>query len=272
MYGSLSARFVFNARSHCVKLLIIVGVTLVALHTNTGAFAQTVAPGPINYFDATDGPAGNTQLEGGTAFTATPSPVGNDSLWCKRSFGNGATVFTSNDGTPSGGEDSIVLVTTIAGLRPGEAYKIYAYFWSDENDWQVGASLTQPVESTTLQVFSRSGARRTSAAAVSNVSDFALPIVVTEGNRELLQADLGRARADAEGKIRVWIDDTANVSSARRTWYDGIGVAAAPPNYFMLSLTPMWFITIAISLLVLVVIVVAMFGTRRRQRLPHSDV
>jgi len=149
---------------------------------------------PINYFDATDGPAGNTRHEDGSVLAATATPVGNDNLWCKRAYGNGQTVFTSNDGTPGGGEDSTALVTTITGLRPGEEYNIYAYFWSDQHDWHLGASTTKPVEGKPVRAFSKRGSDGTSTAQAADPRGFARPVVVTDNNRELFQADWPHAR------------------------------------------------------------------------------
>lgn len=52
-------------------------------------------------------------------------------------------------------------------------------------------------------------------------------VLVQEGDRYMLQADLGVATADSNGMIFVYIDDFPG-NNINRTWFDGIGFELAP--------------------------------------------
>ncbi len=186
---------------------------------------------PITYVDATDGPNGNTRLASGGVFLAlTGSPIGNDNQWSLRPFANGGGVFTTNDGTPSGPEDAPGLVTSISGLIPNRAYEVFGFFWSDSNNWRLKSSLTAmpPLGDDPSVSFSANGAAGTTDAPTATGADFAGPVLIGEGNRIMLRADLGLAPATSSGEIRVWIDDFANTTAGNRTWYDGVGYALVP--------------------------------------------
>jgi hypothetical protein len=204
------------------------GFSCVALLCAVGCARTGPAPTGIAYLDATDGPQGNTRLATGEQFDADTSEptVGNDNLWAKRPKGIGGTVFTTNDGQPSGPEDGPGLVTTLGGLKPGERYEAYAYFWSDHDDWQLRASLTQisPPGDDPAVGFSKLGSQLSKRAAAAESDDFDGPVITAEENRQLYRADLGETTADADGEIKVWIDDLANAGHTNRTWYDGVGV------------------------------------------------
>jgi hypothetical protein len=185
----------------------------------------------ITYVDATDGPNGNTRLASGGVFLAlTGSPIGNDNQWSLRPFANGGGVFTTNDGTPSGPEDAPGLVTSIRGLIPSRTYEVFAFFWSDSNNWRLKSSLTAmpPLGDDPSVSFSANGAVGTTDAPTATGGDFAGPVLIGEGNRIMLRADLGLAPATSSGEIRVWIDDFANTTAGNRTWYDGVGYALVP--------------------------------------------
>jgi len=177
---------------------------------------------------------------------------GDDDLWAERAFGNGGGVFTTNDINKTGKEDAPGLVTTITGLTPGKEYTVFAYFWSATNaNWRLKASLTEtpPLASAKDTLFGRSGTgTTTNAPAVPEGADgtdnlgvtytddgtgtwtstsyFSTGVMVGEGNRRFYQATLGTATADANGEIKVYIDDLENTNSANRTWYDGVGYMA----------------------------------------------
>jgi hypothetical protein len=190
-------------------------------------------PAPITYVDATDGAAGNTEYATGEVLVAQGSPlIGNDDLWSKRPEGNSGSIFATNDGRPSGPEDGPQLVTKVTGLAPGASYRVYAYFWTDQHNWQLKASLTpmSPPGEDPRTSFNKNGTPLGRAARTANAADFAGPVIVTEANRQLLQAEVGQTVADASGEIRVWIDDFPNAGHSNRTWYDGIGVVALPPS------------------------------------------
>jgi hypothetical protein len=220
----------------------------------------------VTYVDAD--PNSNTTLADGTQMVDgsvgyTSTAVARDNLWNYRTFANGGTIFGSND---AGNEDAVGLVTVVTGLTAGETYSLFAYFWSDQNNWRLKASTTAtpPIGDDTSVSFSRSGTGTsanapevpaggrdsgdnlgvtwTGTGTIGNgdavwTSDayFTGGVLVGEGNRTLFEADLGTAVADTNGDIKIYIDDVANTSSSNRTWYDGVGYEAVPePSTFSL--------------------------------------
>jgi hypothetical protein len=216
---------------HGTRAVRTVGLVVVVFSFH-GCNSVPTRPALVTYVDATDGPAGNTQYATGEVLTAKGSPlIGNDDLWSKRPEGNGGSVFTTNDGRPSGPEDGPQLVTKVSGLAPGTTYRVYAYFWTDQNNWQLKAALSPislPGDDPRIS-FSKNGTPIGQTARTADAADFAGPVIVTESNRQLLRADLGQTVADANGDIRVWIDDFPNAGHSNRTWYDGVGVLPLPP-------------------------------------------
>ena len=200
----------------------------------------------ITYVDASDGAGGNTALSAGGVFTAVASPGGanNDDAWSKRSpFANGGSVFTSNDsGSGATAEDAPGLATTISGLVAGNAYEVFAYFWDGNGNWRLKASLRElpPLPNNTPGErpvsFSADGSASSTASPQAVAADFVVAPLISEGDRRLRQAALGRIRANASGQIVVYIDDLENptVSTTQRTWYDGVGYALVPePTSFV---------------------------------------
>jgi hypothetical protein len=208
-------------------------------------------PAKITYVDATAGVSGNTALAAGGVLNPTDqgiSPNGNDGLWRTRLFGNGATTFesggdNSTTGSAAGGnnEDVARVVTTVDGLYPGRRYAMYAYFWSaTAQSWRLRASLTNSPGD--LPLFSHP----TDANAVA--TSFSSAVLVTESDRVLKQVALGETTADANGRIRVYVDDDpaarTELASAWnwRTWYDGVGYVPLtntnPPSLNFNQLNP----------------------------------
>lgn len=66
----------------------------------------------------------------------------------------------------------------------------------------------------------------TAGQGFENGGYFANTVMVQEGDRYMLQADLGVATADSNGMIFVYIDDTPG-NNLTRTWFDGIGYELA---------------------------------------------
>lgn len=182
--------------------------------------------GSISYVDATEGTNGNTQLTTGQVFNPSPA-LRYDNQWRLRTYANGGTVFTSNDGQGTLTEDAPTLVTTISGLKPGEYYNIYAYFWSDHHNWQLQASLRPGPSSDPTTSFSKERTDSSTVASLADAKDFDSPVLTSEDNRELYQANLGIVVADTAGQIRVWLDDNPNAKEMNRTWYDGVGYSPA---------------------------------------------
>lgn len=203
--------------------------------------ASQASAAPITYVDAS---TANTTLATGGAFTPTTTPAGgvnNDDNWSVRPFGNGASVFTSNDsGSGATAEDAPGLATTITGLVPGLQYNVFGYFWDGNGNWRLKASLTQapPLGDDLAVSFSADGSASSTNASPAAAADFANIPLLSEGDRILQQAVLGIATADASGNILIYIDDLADptVSTTQRTWYDGVGYSLVPePSAWLLA-------------------------------------
>jgi len=208
----------------------------------------------VNYVDASS--SNTTNFTTGSSTDWYTSAGAADGLWRERAFANGNTIYETN---ASGGEDAVGLVTVITGLTAGETYNLFAYFWSDANNWRLKASTTAtpPLGDDPSVSFSRNGTATSANApevpaggrdAGDNLgvtwtgtgtigggdavwtsdSYFTTGVLVGEGNRTLFEAALGTASADANGEIKIYIDDVANTSSANRTWYDGVGYELVP--------------------------------------------
>jgi len=208
----------------------------------------------VTYVDAS--PSNTTNFTTGSSTDWYTSAGAADGLWRERAFANGNTIYETN---ATGGEDAVGLVTVITGLTPGDTYKLFAYFWSDGNNWRLKASTTAtpPLGDDASVSFSRNGTATSANApevpaggrdAGDNLgvtwtgtgtigggdavwtsdSYFDSGVLVGEGNRTLFEAGLGTATADANGEIAVYIDDVANTNARNRTWYDGVGYEAVP--------------------------------------------
>jgi hypothetical protein len=215
----------------------------------------------VTYVDASS--SNTTNYNTGSSTDWYTSAGAADGLWRERAFANNNTIYETN---ATGGEDAVGLVTVVTGLTVGETYSLFAYFWSDAANWRLKASTTAtpPIGDNTSVSFSRSGTA-TSAnapevpaggrdsgdnlgvtwtgtgtigggdAVWTSDAYFTGGVLVGEGNRTLFEADLGTAVADANGDIKIYIDDVANTSSSNRTWYDGVGYEAVPePSTFSL--------------------------------------
>lgn len=173
----------------------------------------------LTYVDATDGPGGNTTLADGSQLDANDTTGA--TTWRQRddpAFGSHGTVF-------EGVEPSPLIRTTITGLTPGGGYRVHAHFWDPVSifeDWNIRAGFS----SGSLTTFSReAGALAGSIAApLANTLTYSTPPTLfgPVSNRDNLAAPLGTTTADANGEIRVWIDDTGSADVNLRTWYDGV--------------------------------------------------
>jgi len=223
------------------KILALLAIGMVA----------TNAKADITYFDAD---FGNTTLADGTALVEGThfenDSTAADDRWNIRDFGNGESIFGSNDsGT---GEDTPRLKTTISGLVALENYNVTVYFWGAENSqWRARTSLTDDSGDlpgyntfhTATSSFSAAsfvtanasgsllnpGPLSTSdGAGFENGGYFANQVLTEEGNRSLYEVNLGQTAADSNGNIWVFVDDLANTTNVNRTWYDGVGIEIVP--------------------------------------------
>jgi hypothetical protein len=248
-------------RKHRLLLLL---AAIVAISGCARVGAISIGNGSITYVDATDGPNGNTQLTTGRVFNAALVPLHNDNQWTLRSYANGGTVFASNDGRGPLTEDAPAMVTTISGLQPGAHYNVYAYFWSDYRNWHVQASVNPGPLNSSTTCFSKNRTDSSSAARSADATSFDAPVVTTEDNRELYQANLGNTVADAYGQIRVWVDDLPNAPEMNRTWYDGVGYSWA--SSFALDRRSLAIVLTlcTVALGSLLCLIISLFRNRRR--------
>jgi hypothetical protein len=205
------------------------------------AAAPPNPPNPVNYVDAN---LANTSRWDEIPFTPAPDGVtGADNHWEQRNFGTAGSTFESNF---EAAENAPLLVTRIDGLTPATAYVLYAYFWTDGTNWRLKASpkasdirqngtpgfLTDDfLPSSPLTHFAAndpaSGTATVGTPASATV--FAANPLFSESNRALMQASLGTASSDANGVIRIYLDDFTDGGPVPRTWYDGVGYKPALP-------------------------------------------
>lgn len=195
------------------SLLKVSGLALVAVLTLT-----SVASGAITYIDAA---ASNTTLSDGTAVTPVDPYVSDDNLWGLRTFGNNATVYSSNDSNTTPGEDAPELRTRISGLTAGSTNYVYVYYWvagdgtpTGNQQWDIATGLSAGATSDYLW---------NGGTLATNISFVSSPLI-EEADRRLFQIDLGIAIADVSGNIDVYVDDFPG--NVNRTWYDGVGYSA----------------------------------------------
>ncbi len=212
----------------------IVGLFTTPVPTNSSP-TNSGASSKITYVDATSGANGNTTLTNGGTF-APPANSATTNNWNERSpLASGGNIFESGGAAASAGGNAPRLVTTITNLVPGANYFLYAYFWSKTitsatEQWLLRAGLTNSAGELTSFGTSGSslmGITTTAAILVSNTVNFSVaPTIISESGRLMYQAALSQASASANGKISIFIDDYAPVTTVNnRTWYDGVGYA-----------------------------------------------
>ncbi len=220
-----------------------------------GAFVAAPARAAVHYVDATSGAGGNTTLADGSVFSPPVNgATGADNQWKKRTgFGQSGTVYEA--GEPGATEDAPRLKTTLTGLIPGESYAIYAYFWSaNSSAWRIRLSLADeagdlpgwvgndninsdlqhapPINQHADGIDIYTVRPLLAAADMNGFEDtghFTGSVLVSEEDRDMYEAYLGSAVADASGEIAVYVDDLPSSAFGERTWYDGVGYELAPP-------------------------------------------
>ncbi len=206
------------------------------------SYESTTTPPPGNPITYLDASLSNTVRWDGSTFT--PAAEGNttiDNNWETRSLGNNSNVLESN---ADGGEDAPLLATTITGLDPETDYVLYAYFWNDGRNWRLKASgdladindngsPAAPADDflpssplTNFAATDNAGGTATIAPEAA-AGDFATSPLLTEGNRVLRQASLGKFTSDTSGNLTIYIDDVAGIGEGGRVWYDGVGYKTA---------------------------------------------
>lgn len=198
--------------------------TTLVLFTWLGGFATA----QLTYVDADR----TTNTASSSAFTAGVDNQADDNLWTERTgFASGGTIFESGDGD---GEDAPKITTTINGLTPGKLYSINAHFWDPDStteDWSLRAgfsSANMTLYAAADATVELGGAR--SAVLANELSYTSAPTVFAEGGRQQYAASVGSIMADANGEIRVFLDDLpSTVGVNQRTWYDGLSYRSTTP-------------------------------------------
>src|SRR5262249_23658564 len=128
----------------------------------------------------------------------------------------------------------------------GAQYYIYGYFWSNPaENWRLKATLnpanisdnSTPGDVTDdflgnvpTYAFSATGSPTTTTGTVAQARYFSGTVRTSGTNLHMYEASLGTIAADANGKVKVYVDDLENQTSAtNRTWYDGVGYERVSP-------------------------------------------
>ena len=192
-------------------------------------FAAPAAAGLV-YLDAISGAGGNTTLADGSTFSPPLNgTTGADNNWEQRTpYASGGNIFESGG---EAGEDVPEIKTTLSGLTPGAAYRVYVHFW-DAYAWRIRAGFTSNPGANPLFASAADAADigATSAALASSLSYSVAPTLFVEDNRTMHAALLGVATADAGGVIEVFVDDAPPAGANSRTWFDGVSYEPAPTN------------------------------------------
>jgi hypothetical protein len=203
----------------CKKLIYLISFILMLGFASS---AQAV------YVDAKGGSGGNT-VNAGTGSTTDwwTTATASDGLWARRPMGNDpngnlgtafpADIFEASGAVPSNyTEDCMPIKTTISGLNPGDKYDVSVLYWSPPGsaDWNIRAGFALD----NMLYFDRTG----SGGATAGTSTGR-----TQADRTEYTGLIGRIAADAQGKIKVYIDDRPATSNFNRTWYDGVTLAPA---------------------------------------------
>lgn len=193
----------------------------------------------VRYVDATTG--NTTRWDAATFAPAAEGVTGADNNWEQRTLGNAGSAFEANF---EAAENAPLLVTTLTGLTPSTSYVLYAYFWTDGGNWRLKASanvadiqingtagnLTDDFLPTTPRTHFAANNNADGTAtvgALASATTFVTTPLLTEGNRTLMQANLGLATSDGNGSLKIYIDDFADGSAVPRTWFDGVGYKLA---------------------------------------------
>ena len=186
------------------------------------------------YLDATSGVGGNTSLAGGSTFSPPLNgTTGADNHWEQRTpYAASGNIFESGGETA---EDAPEIKTTLSGLTPGAAYRVYVHFW-DAYAWRVRAGFSSNPGANPLfaSAADAAGIGATSAALASDLAYSVAPTLFVEADRTMYAALVGIATADAGGELGVFVDDGPPAGANSRTWFDGVSyepVLANPVTY-----------------------------------------
>jgi hypothetical protein len=204
--------------------------TILAVLASMLSLQTMAAVGPI-YVDAGVGNTFRASDDHASAWQNTAQT--NDGIWRYRSgFSNNESFVLGspgNDVLESSGinivEDCVAIYTVASGLVAGQAYYVDVVYWTAKyNDWN-GSRHNWNVKAgfalDSMLTFDALGTLGTAGTLTGKI----------ESDRSELLGRVGQLVADANGQIRVYIDDlpaTVQNTQEVRTWYDGILVTAVP--------------------------------------------
>lgn len=208
----------------------------------------------VRYIDATTNTltlSNGDPLVEGTHYVVGQTWSSNEGLWDYRlGFANGSSIWQN---APAGQIDTNVPVLRmpISLTEPGQ-YTIHVYFWSDTSGWRIRAGLSldamtlfsHPEDPATqvLQLYPDGVQGEpwnhpdVGAQYITEIGGYPIlgapspqGLLVSEGNRRLLQATLGPINISGPVEISVFVGPDLNqTSSNERTWFDGVGYTFVP--------------------------------------------
>lgn len=206
----------------------------------------------VRYIDATTNTvtlSNGDPLVAGTHYVVGQTWSSNEGLWDYRTgFANGSSIWQN---APAGQIDTNVPVlrVPISLSEPGQ-YAIHVYFWSDTSGWRIRAGLSldtmtmfyhpENPASQVVQLYPDGGDPWThpdvGAQYITQIGGYPIVgtpspqgLLVSEGNRRLLQATLGSINISGPAEIAVFVGPDLNqTSSNERTWFDGVGYTFVP--------------------------------------------
>ena len=135
--------------------------------------------------------------------------------WTERAYANEGSIYQSFEGAE-------MIVTTVTGLTPGAVYEVGVNYWNASGQfWCVSAGLS----SDAMAYFADPSNSSSAQLGESTLTG------VTEADRFELLGIIGEIAADANGEIKVYIDDEKAPDHAtynNRAWYDGVTVTEVP--------------------------------------------
>lgn len=204
---------------------------------STAAITGIVTAEPIRFIPATPE---NTTFADGTAFSS------GEGIWkWLPDEGNGGILETA--GAP--GENASPLVLWADGLEPKADYDVFGYFWApgfgevkdgkEPHHWPARFGLGMASLTTYGGKFSKRipwiispGSQTGEFHGVSAVVEKEAPLgkdtlSTASGDTRLIRVRVGVARADAEGRLPVFMDDFPDSIHCGRTRIDGVAVRLA---------------------------------------------
>jgi len=139
------------------------------------------------------------------------SPTAGGGLWQERGFCNMGTVYQGQGG------NGMDLKTTISDLAPGQVYDIYAVYWSKSigENWGMLAGVDPNSANATWYNFENG--TLTGPVQLDTIFE--------------MEALIGTATADNEGKLDVYIFNHAHITTDHRAWVDGFAYQQAFLTY-----------------------------------------